>query len=383
MKFFAWTVRWTFATIAVLAVMALSAFFVFNRAVEGGDYVVVPDVVGLPVTQAANLFAERGLDVGEQRQVISDRVPEYHVLLQRPAPNRVIRAGRKVSLTVSSGRESAPAPDLRGTTLEDALVKLDATRFALGTIARIPDPAPKDTILGQDPEPDVALSVGGEIQLLVSEGPDAQPFFMPDIRGRSLESAQRTLAELNLTAIPYKVNRQGADYEVILNQAPEPGTLIRPGDEVTFDVRVLPSTFLPNARRKVALEYVVPLVRPEPTIRVDVVDNANQRETVYPRPEHYRNGRPPTHAGGSTITLGQIVFSSEVTVEFYANDVLHTSFYFQGDNEPIETRNPAFVTSPSTRVNQEDLESVFRPSAPPTAPVSPIRGAPINRRPIQ
>src|SRR5690606_6905477 len=138
----------------------LAAFLVFNRAVEGGDYVVVPDVTGLPVTQAANLFAAKGLEIGEQRQVVSDRVPEYHVLLQRPSPNRVIRAGRKISLTISAGREAAPAPDLRGTPLSDALARLDATRFIPGTIARIPDPAPRDTVLGQDPEPSVPLAVG-------------------------------------------------------------------------------------------------------------------------------------------------------------------------------------------------------------------------------
>jgi hypothetical protein len=263
------------------------------------------------------------------------------------------------------------------------LARLEATRFIPGTIARIPDPAPRDTVLGQDPEPSVPLAVGGEVQLLVSDGLEMQAIFMPDIRGKSLDEAQRTLAELNLSAIPYKVNRQGVDYEVILNQTPAPGTLTRPGEEVTFDVRTLPNTFLPNARRKVSVTYAVPNVRPDPEIRVDVIDSANKRETVYPLPMHYVNGRPPRHIPGSSITLGQIVYTSEVTVEFYANDVLHTSFYFEGDNNPIETRNPSFGASPSPFVEQEDLDLPSDGLRREVAPISPLERSPIDRRPFQ
>ena len=53
--------RWTFATVLFLAVMGFSAYFVFNEAVKGGVYVLVPDVTGMPITSAANILAQAGL----------------------------------------------------------------------------------------------------------------------------------------------------------------------------------------------------------------------------------------------------------------------------------------------------------------------------------
>jgi len=70
--------------------MVASAFLVFNEAVKGGGYVTVPSITGLPVTQAANVLAESGLELGSQSQVKSNQVPEYHVMLQRPEAQKTV-----------------------------------------------------------------------------------------------------------------------------------------------------------------------------------------------------------------------------------------------------------------------------------------------------
>jgi len=162
-----------------MGVMALSAYYVFTQAVKGSTYVTVPDVTGLPITQAANLLVESGLEMGAQKHVVNAQVPEYHVIFQRPTPNTVLRTGRKVLLTISAGKEYESAPSLIGKNIESALSQLQSTRLLAGAISRMPHNAPRDTIIAQEPAPDWKMRSGGEVHLLVSNGPGSVPVLMP------------------------------------------------------------------------------------------------------------------------------------------------------------------------------------------------------------
>lgn len=330
--------------------MALAAYFVFNQAVKGGGYIVVPDVVGLPLNKASNVLAEAGLETGKQRQVVSDRFPEYHVLLQRPAASKVVRSGRKIQLTISAGTQYEQAPYLVGRNLEAAKQNLEGTRMILGSIARIPNESIRGLVLGQDPAAGQDVPVGGEIHLLVSDGPLVQPVFMPDLVGKTIDEALSLLAEFDVPAIPYHVNTPGVEYDVVLAQSPKSGTLLHEEDPISFDVRLLETTKLPNVRRKVALEYTVPATSMNPQVRVDILDQNGDRTTVYPRPADYRNGVPPRLRPRSKITI-PFSYLDVATVEFYVDGVPQSSYYYEGNADPVvqifNTPDSGDDTSPS------------------------------------
>lgn len=316
--------------------MAFSAYFVFTEAVKGGGHVIVPDVVGLPVTEAAFLLAEEGLEVGKQEQVVSNRLPEYHVILQRPAANKVVRSGRKVNLTISAGRQLEEAPNLVGTDFKAALQALEGTRLLAGTIARIPNEAQRDVVLAQDPAASRELPTGGEIHLLLSDGPAAAALYMPDLIGTPVTEALDLLVSLNIKVIPYAIGRAGADYDVVLEQNPEAGTFLHENQVVSIDVRPLPSTVLPNVRRKVEVVYTVPATSYNPEVRVDVVDQGGGRKVVFPRKSDYIDGEAPRLQPGTKITI-PVSFSAEATVEFYADGEIDLSYRFKGNEEPVVT----------------------------------------------
>ncbi len=336
--------------------MGISAFFVFNQAVKGGGAVLVPDVTGLPIMVAVNVLSEAGLELGTQKQIMNDRVPEYHVIVQRPSANRVVRAGRKVSLSISAARGSENAPNLVGKGLEEALQQLEGTRLRPGSVARLASDAPADTVLAQDPEARASISTGSEIHLLVSDGPKAKPIFMPDILGKSMEEAQLILASLGVAVVPYVIKRADEEYEVVLAQAPEPGTLLQKGQEVSFDVRLLATSFLPNARQLVDVKYTVPPRSAPVLVRVELVDQQGVPTLVYPEREDYVDGREPRHLSGTTIRFREIAFSNEATVNFFIDGILHTSYYLTGDAEPVITVNELGGADGDGLVEQQELE---------------------------
>jgi beta-lactam-binding protein with PASTA domain len=316
--------------------MAAAGFYVFNRAVQGGESVEVPSITGLPLAKASNVLAEAGLVTGEQAHVVNDRYPPYTVLLQRPESGRVVREGRKVDLTVSAAQQYESTPRLVGNTLEAALTQIGGTRFVAGSIARIPDDAARDTVLGQDPLPGANLAPGDEVHLLVSEGPKVSSLFMPNLVGKSLNETRNILSAMNVRAVPFKTDRPGAAYDVVLSQNPDPGTVLREGQSVTYEVRLAGETILPNARRRVEIVYEVPRVASNPQIRVDVIGDDGNRATVYPQSAHYIDGAPPRLLAGTRMTI-PVTYQRQATIEFYADSKLHKSYEYVGDSEPVIT----------------------------------------------
>ncbi len=355
--------RWTFAVICFMAIMAAAAWFVFNEAVRTKGHVTVPNVVGLDVTRAQFVLAEAGLEIGKQTQVKTEQYPEYHVVLQRPAADKVVRGGKKINITISAGKEFLPAPDLAGKTLEVARSEIEAARLAIGTIARIPSTAPRDVILAQDPGFSRELLVGGEVNLLVSDGRGDLPMIMPDLLGKSVADAQAILLSLDVRAVPYMADRTDDPYDIVLDQTPDDGTLLQAGQEVRYYVRTRAGAPMANAWRSVSVEYVVPTTSASPEIRADIVDHNGTRTTAFPLPTHYVDGRPPRYAPGTLIRI-PFDFQDQATLEFYADGLLNRSYYYEGDKDPVVS---GIAVQPGndliTPTDEEPLVTVFEPTA--------------------
>ena len=364
-----------------VGVMALSAYWVFTQAAEGGTYVMVPDVTGLPFTRAADVLTAAGLELGKRHDVADDRVPEFHVIVQRPRAGQEVRAGRKIALTISQGKTYEPVPGLIGKTLAESLTELESTRLQAGAVARIPSSLPADVVLAQDPEPLLPMEYGGEVHLLVSDGPATKATFMPTLVGMKLDQAQAALSNLsglNLRVVPYKIERPGAEYDTVLAQSPEPGSRLNEGDTVTYDVRPGTSSFLPNAKRAVDAVFVVPNLGRMVTVSVYIPQPNGQRELVYPQPgQDYPEGGTPTPFPPGTQIKVPATYESELTLEFYVDGELYTSYYYSRDGRPVITSYAAGSRVPTIGgglVQQEELE--------PVEPGMPARNTtPFSRRP--
>lgn len=344
-RFVGWLTRWTLATAFFLAVMAFAAYFVFNEAVKGGGYVNVPDIVGLNITKASNELAGVGLEIGTQTLVASDRYPEYHVILQRPAEGKSVRSGRKISLTVSAGKQFEQAPNLVGKNLDRALRDLQSNKLVAGTRARIASKVPLDVVLAQDPSPGDPILARSEIHLLLSDGPLVKAQFMPDLVGKSTEEALEILAALDVRITTFKVDTIGTNRDLVLAQQPPAGTRLIENAAVQFDVRPFQFTRLPNVRRRVTLNYKVPDVPRAQRVRIEIVDKDGVRDTFFPSPDHYVNHAPPLSLPGTNFDI-DFDFSEEATVDVSFDNRLVVSYYYNGDDPPIRTDHSKRARSP-------------------------------------
>ena len=319
--------------------MAGAGYYVFYESLRGGAYVEVPDVTLRPITEASYKLAEEGLEIPKPK-MIADEAPKYYVISQRPAPGKVVRTGRKVFLTVSAGKESLAPPNLVDKPLAKAEEEIRATSFALGTVARVKNTAPRDTVLAQDPSPARLVSASTRINLLVSDGATETKaaFIMPDLVGMPVADVDAALAPYGIKAKPNKVDMPGQKVDVVLDQRPAAGTLVQEGDVVIYDVYASGSVQLPDARRSVQIVYVVPHSWFEREVRLDVIDRNGVRVTAFPLERHYVNGMPPKFRSADTIRFPELKFFQRMTAEVYLDGQLAQTYVYEGENEPVITQ---------------------------------------------
>ncbi len=323
------------ATVFFLLVMAAAGYWVYMEALDGGQHVTVPDIVGLPSTEASHVLAEQGLELGKPTQTPDKRVPKYHIIAQRPPSGRVVRTGRKVYPTVSMGSEFLNAPDLLRKSLEDARREVTQTRFRVGSVARIPHKTPRDTVIAQDPAPGRKIPNQGSISLLVSGGTGESSAFMPDIRGMAVPEVLRILAPYGVTVVPNEVDYPGAREDVVLDQDPSPDTLIYEGQVVVYDVKPSGAVQLPDTRYQVEVLHRFPYDWYARDVRVDVVDRRGNRQNALSKGPRFDEASRAKYVAGSTIRI-PVTYIGEASVEIHVDEECVETYLLSQGADPVK-----------------------------------------------
>lgn len=311
----------------MVIIMAAAGIYVFNRAVGGGEPVVVPSIADMPLPQAQAKLAEVGLVMSQMRQRESDRVQEGHVITQRPEAGRVVRRGRRIVPTVSQGAVQIAAPNLVGMTIGAADEVLQSQSITELPGARIRHTAARGTIIAQEPAAGQAL-VDRTIRFLVSEG-TSDTILMTDITGKSLDAAQQELRRLDVVGRAIVVDDFNAPLDEVLEQVTPAGSVIAPGQVVLYKVRPSDPSKLENAMREVRVRYTVPHRFFPSRVRAEGVNSDGSRVTPPLVPERELES-------GSVINFDYL-YTGEGTIEFYVDDTLHQTYYYQGGADPVVT----------------------------------------------
>lgn len=325
------------ATVIFICIMAGAGYFVYTRALSGGTMVKVPDVVGYPITDAANILREQGLEMAvldAESQVPHPSVPKYHIISQRPNAGQVVRAGHKIRPLVSLGPGYSVAPDVTQKTLEEARTLIEQARFRSGTIARVYDNAPRDTVISQDPPPKRNIPNNGEIHLLVSAGKEQPPVFMPDLRGKPVSEIERIMAPYRVNLVPEEVVSPDVMPDVVLNQNPPPFALIYEGQIVTYQVKRSGNVAVPDAWQETPVRHLMPYDWYDKEVRVDLIDRMGNRTTITTWPPMFDDQSKASRVAGSTIRL-PVSYVEEARVEVFVNGAPVEVYVLKAGAEPV------------------------------------------------
>lgn len=221
---------------ALLVTVALSAVTTM-RFVLSAQEVVVPSLIAKTVPDAGALAARQRLLLRVEGKRHDAQVPPDGIVAQDPPAGANLKAHRSVRVWVSLGPRRLSVPAIEGQSLRTARLTLDQLGLEVARVVEVVDPAEAGTILIQAPPAGERDSVGEGLALLVSSGPRAPGFVMPDLIGRRIEDAESALARAGLVLGEVSARSYpGVPAGIVLRHAPPAGHRVSSASPVALEV---------------------------------------------------------------------------------------------------------------------------------------------------
>jgi len=219
----------------VLIIFLIFDNWVLPSIVKDRKIVKVPNLIGVPSNNAIQLLDDNGLEYTIVSQQYSDAYPKDYVIKQVPAPGTQVKESRQVLLTLSKGKEDTNAPNVIGQFESYARNIISNAELSVGNVIYVKsDSIPKGIVISQNPPPGSSVSIGGNIDITISEGPE-EKVIIPDLTGKSLSDAENLLIEIDLkVGIVSYIRSETFLPNTIIRQSPIPGETVPKGTAVNI-----------------------------------------------------------------------------------------------------------------------------------------------------
>lgn len=223
---------WIYA-IVLIVLMGIICLGVFFVAVKGAEEVLVPSITGKDITEALLEMQAKELYPKVVLRYSDSPEDKYKVLEQSPKGGAIVKAGKRINITVSRGAAVSTVEDFVGMTIDDVRLRL-STLFAgtkalivLGETLYENNSAPAGTVLQQNPAPNTVISDVVTVTLVVSKGPENTKVTVPQMLGASLSDVY---AQMQSSSLIFNFSQSDTfaegRYAEIISQEPAPSSSV-------------------------------------------------------------------------------------------------------------------------------------------------------------
>jgi beta-lactam-binding protein with PASTA domain len=245
--------------VTIVVIVGIAAVLVFFFNVSGAEQTMVPDVVGRDLTTALLELQVKELYPRINLRYTQSSADKGLILEQSPLPGAIVKAGRRIQLTVSQGVIVNTIENYLGRNIEEVRIDLQTIVASQSSTQAIPqyitlrEPPMYEysveaagTILQQRPEPGTSYSGPTTLELVVSRGPENTMVRLPNLLGLGLSDA---LESIGLTGIDFeftvRASREGERDGTVVAQNPAGDTLAASSGRVSFTMSI-PSNLSEN-----------------------------------------------------------------------------------------------------------------------------------------
>jgi len=229
------------AIVVLMVVASLTAFFLSLR---GAEETMVPDVRGMELSQALLKMQDKELYPRIALRFTDTPADRGTVVEQNPAAGTIVKAGRRIQLTVSRGSIADHVENFIGQDINEVKIHLQTLFAASRPLLTIKDPpvylydkAPAGTILQQKPAPDTEIGGPTVLEFVVSRGPQRAQVRVPDLVGLSIDDALAAV-EASSVAVNFSMRPPSRSEKpgVVASQLPSGGSLIPPTSSMSATI---------------------------------------------------------------------------------------------------------------------------------------------------
>ena len=268
--------------------------------VVGMQVASVPDVVGEGRNAAEGALRDAGFEVSTDEKESSFE-NEDRVMLQDPEGGESIQRGSDVTITVGTGPDSVPVPDVAGVTAAQAGQILEEAGLVLGEVVEdYSETVPEGSIISQDPGEGESVEPGEAVDVTVSLG--VEQVEVPEVYGISVEAAQARLSSVGINSDPIEVAGDEAA-GTALSTEPGVGALVEPGSTLPLYYSAgppEPTVVTPEPSTETDAEAPPEEEQNEGNVPQNVPQNVQENENVPDSGRGNDSGRANRGAGGDS-----------------------------------------------------------------------------------
>ncbi len=198
---------------------------------------IVPNVVGMTVTEAGDALTKAGLTAKATYKESTEYDKDY-IVSQDIEGNTEVQSGTVLNLVVSSGKIIGVAvPDVVGKTEAEAKVALEAEGFAMQKQLQESSTVEKGNVISQNPLGATTAAKGSPVTVVISSGSSVEQISMPDLSGKTEEEAKVIIEEEGLTiGTVAEEDSDTVEKGKVISQAPAAGGMVDKGTAVDLKI---------------------------------------------------------------------------------------------------------------------------------------------------
>lgn len=221
---------WILPLIVLLIVLTAGGYWVYA---SGRQEVTIPDVSNLSQTAAVEKLTNAGLNVrNTTKEVSSDEVKKGNVVRTDPQIGTEVKKNSRVTLYISTGKDTVDMQDYTDQTVADAKKALIALGFVEANITsteEYSDEVDSGKIISQTPAiDDKVVPSEAKIAFVVSKG--KEPVTVPNLVGMTSSLAVQSLADIGITSPDITYQYSDQDKGDVIAQSPNSGQQAIPGE---------------------------------------------------------------------------------------------------------------------------------------------------------
>ncbi len=230
--------------LGTLLVLFFSFLITFFVSVRGAEQTLVPNVTDELLIDGLVDLQEKELYPRIQTRYTEDPLEKNRIISQDPKAGSVVRAGRRVKLTVSLGAVVDKVGSYTGESLSDVRAQLQTLFASYTPLMVVKDPvifvfddAPAGTIIEQTPPADTPLTGPTELVFVVSRGPVGERYAIDNfVELRWMDAVNRLIRSNQPFVFKQSEDDPTGSNAVVLNQTPDAGETVRAGTKITLEV---------------------------------------------------------------------------------------------------------------------------------------------------
>lgn len=195
------------------------------------------NVVGLTQEEAETKLKGADIDFYTIQFEESDEVEAGTVISQSANEGEMVSPSSNLVITVSSGTQSVPVPDVIGKPSKDAAAELVAAGFETQFAYEYSDDVEKDMVISTNPEAGSSAPAGSKVIITVSNGKEFVEAIVPDLKGLTKKQAKKKLEEagLELGEVTEEYSDEVPEGQVI-RQSTSANTTVQSGSTVDITI---------------------------------------------------------------------------------------------------------------------------------------------------